>query len=502
MTIFRVICWLYFLTIIISPISSIIIFISTESLWKIFNDSTFLNSIFNSFLIATITTILSVIIGTFSGFIISRVKIRYKKLFSALLTLPLFFVPYQSALAWSALLPAGKISHLLFSKVGVIFILTGSFYPIIFWLTYIAFSSIPPEEEESALIISSPEKVFFKITLYKTLPYILSGALLVFLFSFSEVGVATYLGVNVVPYEILMQLSAFYNIHSAFAASIPMGITGLILFIFEYTILKKGLKFYQKVPEQRVLIFDNNVLRYTGICIICLIIILFLLIPLITLLYESLDIKSISIGLRNGAGSLLNSVFYSLLIGFITGWWALFSVYSLNRSTKRLFATGSLFTFFLSPPIIGMGIIYLWQKISHLVYGTILALIFGLLARFSFLSYKIIETAFDNLDPSGKEAAIISGAGWSKTLFKIIFPQIKRWFYLGVMLVFVFSMNELGASIMLYPPGGEPLVVRLYTLSVNTPISISSVLALMNSITTLIFVFLFIRLGIKEKVKK
>lgn len=493
----RVLVWFYILFVLVLPVAAI--FVSFPSIFHsikdIFISGPFIKSVTNSVIIGFATTFMAALVGTIAAFFVAKTNIPFKGLFTVLLTLPVFFVPYQFALAWSSLLPPGPLSNVFFSRAGVVFVLTGCFYPIVFWLSLEGFSSIPPEEEESGLLIASPSRVFFSITLPRVLPSILTASLLVFLLSFSELGVATYLGISIISTEVLLQFSAFYNLNAAIAASLPMLALGIIIFILESRFLRRGLKFYQRSTEEKGLIFSSGNFKPLAIFSLVIVILLFLFLPFAELVYEAVDLPSISIALKHGLGSLIRSIIYSLSAGLIGAIWAILAV-SL-KSRTNVSSSISLLTFLLPPPVIAIGLIYAWGKspLSSLIYGTVALLILGLLARFSFISYKVMETSMENIDPSAQEAAIVCGAS-SFTVFKeIIFPQVKKWFLLAVMLVFVFSMNELGVSTMLYPPGGEPLVVRLYTLSVNNPVGVSSALALMNSFITLLLVMVFIWKG-------
>lgn len=315
-----------------------------------------------------------------------------------------------------------------------------------------------------------------------------------FLLSFSELGVATYLGVSVISTEVLVQFSAFYNINSAIAASLPMLAVGIVIFLLEARFLRRGLKFYQKAPEGRGLIFRMRRLQPVSIAFLGTVIFLSLLAPFAELIYEASDLSSLSIAIKHGTASLARSIVYSFSAGTIAAIWALFALYLIKVRGRNLLSSISLLAFLLPPPVIAIGIIYAWSNspLSGVVYGTVAAIVLGLLARFSFISFKVLETSMENMDPSAREAALVCGASHFTILRKIVFPRIRKWFLLAVMLVFVFSMNELGVSTMLYPPGGEPLVVRLYTLSVNNPVGVSSALAIMNSLVTLVLVMVFI----------
>ena len=63
---------------------------------------------------------------------------------------------------------------------------------------------------------------------------------------------------------------------------------------------------------------------------------------------------------------------------------------------------------------------------------------------------------------SHEEAAAVSGAGWLRTLGRIVVPQI----WLGVatawVITFVLAFGELGVSILIAPPRGDPADSYLY----------------------------------------
>jgi len=484
----------YFLLFLVLPAVAVLGATFSHLSAKLLTERVYLEALFRSLLIASLTTLLATLFGTACGVFVSRLILPGRNLWLILHTLPLFFVPYQFALAWSVLLPAG-FSKLLFSPLGVVFVLTGCFYPLVFWAAVVALSSIPPEEEESALLVAPPREVFLRLTLRRIRPYVWGASLLIFLFAFSEVGVPTYLGVNVLPGEILTRFAAFYDLPGAMAASFPVVLLSLILFLAEKRVFSR-LRFQER-PAERVIVFRAEGWRRVSVVLfLASVAVLFLLVPVGVLIYEASDLKSLHLALSRGTESLLHSLLYALTAASLAAGWSLLSLHFLGRRERDLISWVTLLDFFLPSVVMAVGLIFLWGRLSAAVYGTALLLLAGLLARFSFLPYQGLSLAYERLDPSGIEAAQLSGAGELRVLARIVYPQLRRWFYLGLMLAFVFSMNELGLGAMLYPPGGEPLVVRLYTLSVNNPVGVSAALALLNSLGTLVLVTFFLRRGL------
>ncbi len=484
-------CWLclaYTALVFLLPVAALLLSFpqALPQLPALLRDRTFLLSISNSLQIAAAVSLLSLLLALPAALLLAKTDLPASSFLLMLLTLPVFFVPYQFALAWSAALPPSA-DRLLFSKAGVILILTGSFLPITLWLTHTALSSIPAEEEETALMVTSPWRVITKISLPKALPAAATGTLLVFLLAFSELGVATYLGVKVISYEVLVQFSAFYNTAAAIAASLPMFAVGLVVFLAELHFIKPTLSFIQRSTPSRLVIK----LRRKELALLYpeLLIMIFLLLPFSFLVKQAITAKEVLPALRQAASGLVKSLIYSSAAGLLATLWSLFA----SRSRfAGLHSYSSLLTFLLPPSVVAVGLIYAWNRpgIALFFYATAASLILAYLARFSFLSQKVMETAYSHLDPSGEEAALLSGASRWRIFSKITFPQVRRWALLSFMLVFIFSMNELAASNLLYPPGGEPLVVRLYTFSVNTPLSVCAILALAGSAVSLLMVLL------------
>jgi iron(III) transport system permease protein len=54
---------------------------------------------------------------------------------------------------------------------------------------------------------------------------------------------------------------------------------------------------------------------------------------------------------------------------------------------------------------------------------------------------------------------------------------LRRYSWAAWLLAFVFCIRDVETSALLYPPGGEPLSVRLFTLEANGPPAVVSAMA-------------------------
>jgi iron(III) transport system permease protein len=103
------------------------------------------------------------------------------------------------------------------------------------------------------------------------------------------------------------------------------------------------------------------------------------------------------------------------------------------------------------------------------------------LARFVPVTALILAATMQTVSVSQEEAAAVSGAGWFRTLRLIVLPQLRVGIAAAWVIAFVLAFGELGASILVAPPGEATLPIRVYTIIANTPSSHVAALALLQA---------------------
>jgi ABC-type Fe3+ transport system permease subunit len=138
--------------------------------------------------------------------------------------------------------------------------------------------------------------------------------------------------------------------------------------------------------------------------------------------------------------------------------------------------------------IVGVGLIGLWNRPGLLgtLYGTDAMFILGYVARFVPVAALVIAAAARYVPASHEEAASISGAGWLRTMTRIVVPQIRLGLVTAWVIAFVLSFGELGVSILIAPPGEATLPIRIYTIVANSPPSHVAALALLQISVSLV----------------
>ncbi|HHC5060418.1 TPA: ABC transporter permease [Aeromonas veronii] len=97
-----------------------------------------------------------------------------------------------------------------------------------------------------------------------------------------------------------------------------------------------------------------------------------------------------------------------------------------------------------------------------LLTGTITAIVFGYLVRFVAIAIGSVESSMSKISPSLDMAARSLGQGDGGMLLRVHLPLVRRGLFAGAMLVFIESMKELPAALLLRPFNFDTLATHVY----------------------------------------
>src|SRR5215216_7963318 len=194
---------------------------------------------------ATLSTVLTLLLGLPSAYLFARYNFRGKSLLRALTAVPFMLPTVVVAAGFSALLgPRGLIHHFFplfnFQFTGT---LTGIVIAHVFYNTTIiirvvgnALSSLDPKLEQAARSLgANPFRVWWNVTLPLLRPSLLASSLLVFLFDFTSFGVILLLGGSqfaTLEVEIYLRILKLPNLPLAALLSVIQLICTVIFSIF------------------------------------------------------------------------------------------------------------------------------------------------------------------------------------------------------------------------------------------------------------------------------
>ena len=482
-----------FLTI---PVFSILIslFRGNGEMWEHITTYFLFDYIKNSIILIFGTGLLTFTIGTSSAWIISRYTFRYKKIIEWLLFMPLAIPSYIVAYTYVGLIGnGGTFIEILrdfgFSVIrvemmniyGLIWVLSFSLYPYVYAGTRTIFQSYPSQLKHTASLLGvSNKKYFFSVALPLASPAIIGGLFLVFMEVLNDYGAAKYYGVSTFTTGIFRTWTALEDLQSSIYLSAILVILVFILVLIVKWL--RGRRSYnltqtntnQKSTDNRVKISGLKKILYLGILLIP---ILFgFILPLIQLViwgiqtFDSmfnndliiLGLESLSLGLSTA----LLVVFLACLLIYLSKW----------NYLKRfnIFSKIATLGYVIPGAIIGVGIIrtsksltdlFSFQfdfEIGHLVYNSILVLIYAYLFRFIAVAYNSIEGNTLKIGNNLSESSYLLGYGKIKTFFKIDFPLLRSALLSSFILVLIDVMKELPLTLILKPYNLSTLAVRAY----------------------------------------
>jgi len=449
----------------------------------------------NSLLLGIGSAMLAAIIGTPLGVLLARVDIPAKRIVRLALLVPLVVPPYILALAWiyvggaaglvAILLGRDLLSNWTYSITGAVLVLGLSFFPIVMLAAEGAARVVGAHLEEAALLVAKPGKVFWRITAPLMAPSIAAAALLVFVMALAEFGVPGLLRVPVFTTEVFTAFAAFYDFGRATALALPLLLATLSAgFAARLLIGERIITTSRTVLTGLPLSLGNW--RLPAVAMVGLVILLSVALPLAALVRESSGAWNASAPVKESGRAITNSLFISaagatliVAIGTLLG----YGIARMRMRARGVMELISLVSFAVPGTVIAIGLIGLWNRpgLPGDIYKSMAIIVIACIARFLPVAALILAAGVRQIPQSAEEAAEVVGAGWLRIFSRIVLPQLRGGIAAAWVIVFIFSFGELGATILVAPPGESTLPVRIYTLLANTTSSQVAALALMQA---------------------
>ncbi|HHT9111659.1 MAG TPA: ABC transporter permease [Candidatus Brocadiaceae bacterium] len=471
--------------------------------------------IINSLLFASLTTILSCLMGVPTGFFLAKTLIPLNNFFKVCLLIPLIIPSYTTGIAWTSLL--GKtgflntllsqytplspetISSFIYSVYGGAWVLSFNLFPVVMLITEYALKNINPRLEESGLVTGNVFLTIRRITLPLITPAILSGMMIVFVLALSEFGIPSLLQINVLTTQVFTQFSAFYNERAATASSFPLIAITVAFLIIELIYFRgKSFEILGRKPSAGTLKYHQKWLTIPGVVFCVFTLSISIIIPLSTLIAGAQTLSAYYDAFFLVKNSIQNSLLFGVIgatllcvIGFFLGYLS-----EKIRTRLRNGISSFIWVLFAIPAtVIGVGLIKLCNRPEGFfqgIYGSWWIVIIGYVARFLPLSSRIMTNYFKQIPGSLEDAGAVTGISWFKILQKIFLPLLAQGITATWLMCFIFCIGELGTTILLYPPGQETLPIALFTNMVNSPEHIVSALSIIIVVMTLLPVGVFL----------
>ncbi len=446
-----------------------------------------------SLALAGTVTACAVALGAPLGLLVARTDLPGRRALWMLHAFPMFLPPFLLALGWFQLLgregPVGSemTARLLFSEGGLVVALALAFSPVVTSLVALALLGMDASLEEAARLAARPWRVATRILLPAARPALTLAAIVVFALSVSELGVPMFLRVDVFPAAVFARLGGIqYAPGEAFVLALPLVPVALALLVLERRVVGAGsfavagLRGMSRAPIP--LGHWRPALAAAGWSIA---------------LAGALPIGALALRAVRGGGfgnlpqwigqapwtSLGTAAVAATVIaavGLVLGHGAARRL----RGASMLDALAVL-AFVMPASVLGVGLIAVWNRpATRALYGSVAILIIGYSARYAVVGIRAVASVVLQSAVHLEEAAAADGARFWRRLIRIILPVNLRGVAAAWLLAMVFCLRDFETAVLYYPPGREPLPVRIFTLEANGPPPVVAALALAHVLIT------------------
>ena len=417
----------------------------------------------------------SAVIGSVLAFLVVRTDMPGRRHFRWLLAMPLAVPPYVGALSYLMIFgPGGWIRErtgwTLFpvydSLFSIAFLLTLFCYPYVYLIVMAALQRMRHSYIETAQSCGiSRACMVFSVFLPLLIPAIGSGALLVALYVLSDFGAVAMLRYDTFVSAIYYQIEGRFDRTGAAILS-----TMLILMTFILMGLQRAGRNQRGDPsgaaDRRIgEPFGLKRWRLPAAAFAAAVLALSVAVPVGVLCVWSWR------GIAGGALSpafwnyTLNSLGVAAMaaIGCMAVTLPFVYIHSRYPSMLSRLLNGIAFAGYALPGVVvALGVVFFFHRFLPALYATLVMIVFAHFMRFLPQSLSVGAAALAHIPSTLDEAARSLGDSPARALHRVIYPLMTPSLITGGTLVFVSSLKELPATLLLRPAGFDTLSVRVW----------------------------------------
>lgn len=473
----------------------------------------------NSFYLAIGCSVLTMILGVSSAWLVTRYEFPLRRILEWLLILPLAIPSYIVAYAYAGFFDYGGVYANfmetfgfdidkvdVMNVMGLAIVLSVSLFPYVYVSARAFFLHQAVNLLEASRLLGVSERnSFFKLILPLARPAIVAGLVLVIMEVLNDYGAAKYFGVNTFTTGIFRSWFSLEEPETAIYLSAL-----LLILVFGLILIEKWQRrkiMYSSVKSTNTKSNSKIILpklRQLGISLLVTIpVVLGFFIPVFQLLIWGFKTYSQVIN-----QSLLWVSLQSFGIAFVTALftvlWALLLLYfakwnrlAFVQSTAKLGILGYAIpgavvaigimipTLFVDKWLITKGVFS-----QFLINGTLIALVYAYVVRFLAVAYQPLESSSLKVSNAIPDSSKVLGMGNFKTFFKVEFPLIRAGMLSAFILVFIDTLKELPLTLILKPYHVNTLAVKAYEYASDEMVmqaAIPSLFIILTAVVPVIF---------------
>jgi iron(III) transport system permease protein len=381
--------------------------------------------------------------------------------------------PYIHALAWntfvfklnSLLATAGLPLLPLEGFAGSWWVQFMALVPIAVGLGMIGLKSVEPVLIDAARIIRSDIRSFIRIIIPLAAPALAAGGGILFLLSLMDYSVPALFDVNVYTLEIFTEFSASNEPSRALLLSVPLLIIAVAVILLSQSALRNAAQTHSwGIPSLKVPpVWPWWFVILQWITIIMLV--AHITVPLVTLITTTGTWQNVVSTVSLANSEILFTFWTALLSAVICIPIALAVATELVKPTRWAWVWWALVLSPLAipPPLIGIGLITMWNHPMAIdVYGSSFMPVLAAIARFTPFAAIVMVAQLRRINPLLIDAGRIIQKNSRQTALRIWLPMLLPGLLAAGGIAFALTTGELGATLLVAPPGQATLTMRIY----------------------------------------
>lgn len=479
---------------------------SLDAYASVVSRSLYYQAMLNTLVVGIGAAALSVLFGTPIAWAVARTDMPFRRIVRTAVTAAYIAPPFLLAVAYVILAApnTGVLNRVVAGALGLergpfnaytlptlVFVTSLHTFPAVFLLVAAALGTVDATLEQAARLLGAGRlRTTMRVTLPLVMPSILTGALLAFVTAIALFGSQAILGipgrVYTLPTRVYQVLG--YPPDYALASALSMvlvGLTVVALFLQRRALSGgTGATFGGRGGAVETIPLGGwrwGALLWCGLVLVAAVALPYLALGSVSLM------KAWPAGLVAGNLTLDNymdvlfrldvprrAIGNSLLLGALTATVALalgVVVATIDLRTtfrgRRLLDVLALIPLGIPGIVLAVAILELWLRLPLNLYGTLAILLLAYVTRFIPIAVRSANAAIGQVDRSLEEAARITGATWWQTERLVTLPLARPALLAGWTLVFVPTLQELSASVLLFTAETMTLAVAILNFQDN-----------------------------------
>lgn len=494
----------------------------------LFTDPTFVDPLITTLIIACSVSVICCLVAAPLGWLVARTDMPLARTVRTLVMASLVTPPFVGAIAWEMLaapnsgllnqlwrlvsgMPPDEALFDIYSLAGLIFVISCYTFPYVFILVANALDRMPGElEDASSMLGAKTWQTARRITVPLALPTLLAGALVAFLQALNLFGSPAILAIPAGFHTLTTRIWSLFQFppkpELAAAASVPLLVLTILLLRAQAMAL--GRRGYAvlggKYGAPRAI--RLGWLRGPAVALALFVLAMPLFLPYAALFNSAFsrvasrivtpetitlhNVRFTFLELSSTMPALKNTFLLATASATLGALLALLIAYIVARKAVR---GHRVLAFLATAPlaipgiVLGVGLFLAYTRPPLALYGTLWILLIAFVTIELPAAYQQLGSAFHAVHPELEEAGRMLGATRLRTLADITAPLLRSAVIATWCFIFVATIRELSAAVILFTSETKVLSVLIFDLKESGDVGAIAVLSLsMVAITTIV----------------